>query len=331
MNMMTTLKWLHMAIGGILMLSLSVMIAPLAVPAGMAPPLAARAPQPQPVDAVAAQAGAAPLAGDYSGVVALQFTVAGVYSDTLVLPPPPAEGAPAPPDLGVIDLALKLSQSSGALSGHVSLDKTLVFAVAHTIQSGNGTLKIGPYVSGSFDGSKLTLVSERVAATLDGQPIQRQFRLSGTLGASDGSTISGEYRETLWGAARQPITVVGAFTLQRPVFPTDAPAPGNKAPDAAADSAITSQGKAITINVLSNDRDANGDTLTITAVSKPQFGSVTISGQSVIYTPNASFVGRDSFSYFVSDGQDNTSAGSVTVTVGGQSGSATLYLPLIRR
>src|SRR5688500_17839535 len=98
MNMMPTLKWLHMTIGGILMLSLSVMIAPLAVPARMAPPLAARAPQPQPVDAVAAQAGAAPLAGDYSGVVALQFTVAGVYSDTLVLPPP-AEGASAPPDM----------------------------------------------------------------------------------------------------------------------------------------------------------------------------------------------------------------------------------------
>jgi hypothetical protein len=324
-------KWLSITIVGALMLSLGVMITPVFGVRGMARPTAALALQPQTIDAAAVGANAAQLVGDYSGVVKLQFTAAGVYSDTLATPPPPAAGAPAPPDMGNIDLALHLSQNGSALSGYVSLDKTLVFAAAHTITNGSATLKIGPYVNGSFDGTNLTLVSERVAATLSGQPIQRQFRLSGAISASDGSRISGEYRETMWGATHQPVTVIGAFTLQRPVFATGAPDTSNKPPNTVADNAATPRGKAVTINVLANDTDPNGDALTITAVSKPQFGAATTNGQNVTYTPNVGFAGQDSFSYFVSDGHGNTTAGSVTVTVGGQPGSNTIYLPLVRR
>jgi hypothetical protein len=225
--------------------------------------------------------------------------------------------------LGNIDLALKLGQNGSALSGYVSLDKTLVFAEAHTIKNGNVTVKIGPYVTGSLNGKKLTLVSERVATTLSGRPIQRQFQLSGTIGTGDGSKITGEYRETLWGATRQPVTVLGTFTLQRTVFATGVPDIGNQAPDTVADSATTSQGTAVTINVLANDTDVDGDPLTITTVSRPQFGTATTNGQNVTYTPNAGFAGQDSFSYFVSDGHDHTTAGSVTVAVYGPGGPPT--------
>lgn len=327
-------RWLKITIAGVLMLSLGVMINLIFDLRGTAHPTTALVLQPQTVHAAAAEPGAAQLVGDYSGVVQLQFTVAGVYSDTLATPPPPAEGTPEPPDLGTIDLALNLSQNGNALNGYVSLDKTLVFTAEHTIQSGGAALKIGPYVNGSFDGTNLTLVSERVAATLGGDPIQRQFRLSGAISASDGSRISGEYRETLWGATHQPVTVLGAFTLQRTVFPTGAPDTSNKAPDTVADSATTTPGAAITINVLANDTDVDGDPLTITSVSKPQFGTATTNGQNVTYTPNAGFAGQDSFSYFVSDGHGNTTAGSVTVTVNGPGGppaSNRIYLPLLIR
>lgn len=266
------------------------------------------------------QNSAVQVAGDYSGVVKLQFTLVGVYSDTLATPQPPAAGTPALPDLGTIDLALPLNQTGNALSGYVGLDKTLIFTVEHTIQNSGTTLAIGPYVNGSFDGTNLTLTSERVATTLSGKPVQRQFRLTGAISHSDGSQLTGEYRETLWGVARQPVTMLGTFTLQRPVFEQNASDTSNKAPDTVADTATTAQGAAITIHVLANDTDANGDALTITSVSKPQFGTATTDGQNVTYTPNPSFVGNESFSYFISDGKGGTAAGSVTVTVNGPGG-----------
>ena len=298
---------------------------------GMTRPTAALAVQPQAIAAAAAGASAAQVAGDYSGAVKLQFTAAGVYSDTLATPPPPAAGQPEPPDMGAIDLALHLSQNSSTVNGYVSLDKTLVFTGTHTIKNGNITLKTGPNVNGSFNGTNLTLLSERLTGTLSGQPIQRQFRLTGAISASDGSRISGEYRETMWGATHQPVTVVGAFTLQRPVFDTVAPDTSNQAPTTLADTAATPRGIAVTINVLANDTDPNGDALTITAVSKPQFGAATTNGQNLTYTPKAGFAGQDSFSYFVSDGHGNTTAGSVTVIVGGQLEGHLIYLSLVRR
>jgi hypothetical protein len=283
----------------------------------------------QPQTAYAAEPGAAQLVGSYSGEVELQFTVAGVFSETLNTQPPAN-----PPDLGSIDLSLQLSQNGNGISGYVSLDKTLVFSTAHVLPNNNGVLKIGPYVNGSFDGTNLTLMSEQVAATIGGQPVKRQFRLTGAINASDGSQISGQYRETLWGATRQPVTVLGTFSLQRTVFPSGGPDGSNQPPTTTADTATTAPGTPVTINVLANDTDADGDPLTVTGVSNPQFGTATTDGQKVTYNPNVGFTGQDSFSYFVSDGQGHTTAGSVTVNVGGSGGppgSNKIYLPLVRK
>jgi hypothetical protein len=315
---------LNITIVGLLLPSLAVMLSPLFGWRELSQPDVTLTSHPQAAYTIAAT-DMAQLIGDYSGEVQLHATVAGVYSDTLAAPPN-AET----PDLGAIDLALNLSQSGSTVSGYVSLDKTLVFAVAHSFPNGNSTLKIGPYVNGSFDGTNLTLLSEKVDATLGGQPIQRQFQLSGAISASDGSRISGEYRETLWGATHQPVTMLGTFTLQRLVFATDGPDPNNKAPPTVADIITTMQGIAVTINVLANDSDSNGDSLTITGVSKPQFGQATTDGNSVTYAPNATFTGNDTFSYFVSDGKGGVAASSVTIIVLGQSGKI-VYLPVILR
>ncbi|MEZ4674345.1 MAG: hypothetical protein R2932_08895 [Caldilineaceae bacterium] len=171
------------------------------------------------------QTGAAQVAGAYRGTVDLQVTVAGLYSDTL-----PTTTITDTPDLGRIDLALQISQTGNVLTGYVDLDKTLVFSVEHTIQSEGKTRQIGPYVNGSSNGTTVTLLSERVTTTLNGRAIQRQFWVTGTISQSDGSQLTGEYRETLWGAARKPATVVGTFTLQRAVFGNNAPDTSNQIP-----------------------------------------------------------------------------------------------------
>ncbi len=280
-----------------------------------------------------AENSAVQLVGTYSGVVDLNVTVGGVYSDTLAIPAP-AEGAPAPPDLGNIDLSLELTQSGNAISGHVSLDKTLVFNVEHTSGTGANSIEIGPYVYGVIDVTKFTLESEKASSVIGGRTIQRQFRLTGTSISSDGSKVSGEYRETLWGYTNVPVTVIGAFSLVRPTFSTTVPVSNNESPTSVADTAATTQGVAVTINVLANDTDPGGDALTITSVSKPQFGTATTNGKTVTYTPNVDFVGNDTFSYFISDGKGGAATGSVTVKVGqtgGETEGQSIYLPVIVR
>ena len=71
---------------------------------------------------------------------------------------------------------------------------------------------------------------------------------------------------------------------------------------------------AISLNVLANDTDAAGDSLSIVGFHDgPKHGSVTVApdGKTVLYTPNLDYSGTDSFVYCVSDGhggQDNANA-----------------------
>ncbi len=69
------------------------------------------------------------------------------------------------------------------------------------------------------------------------------------------------------------------------------------------------------IMVLLNDNDIDGDSLTVIGVTQPPHGSVTFSASTVFYTPQANFVGADSFSYTVNDGHGGTDTAVVTVTV----------------
>lgn len=264
------------------------------------------------------------LTGAYSGIVALDFTAGGVFSGTLDTPTETDDL----PDLGRIDLSLQLVQSSGAVSGYVTLDETLVFDTQHTVNDGTALIEVGPYVSGGMSGSDFSLHSEKVSVVLGGQTVERQFQLTGTTTAADGSEISGEYRETVWGYANEPVTVVGRFILQRPVFETVLPEGGGVLV-AMADQVTTPKDTPVTIDVLANDTATVGSTLVITSVSNPQFGTVVTNGQTVTYIPNTNFVGQDNFSYVVSASNGNTATGSVMVTVGG--GAGEIYLPLIMR
>ncbi len=90
----------------------------------------------------------------------------------------------------------------------------------------------------------------------------------------------------------------------------------NIPPTAVADFATTSQNTAVTISILANDFDFDGDYLTVQSTTTPAHGSVVIdSSRTVIYTPNNGYSGPDSFSYTVSDGFGGTSTATVNVMV----------------
>jgi hypothetical protein len=91
----------------------------------------------------------------------------------------------------------------------------------------------------------------------------------------------------------------------------------NHPPTAADYTATTREGTPVTVAVLANDSDPDGDPLTVTAVSPPAHGTVVVNpDQTVTYLPDAGFRGAtDTFTYTVSDGRHRTATGTVSIAV----------------
>ncbi|HBE70599.1 MAG TPA: hypothetical protein DDW52_20835, partial [Planctomycetaceae bacterium] len=91
--------------------------------------------------------------------------------------------------------------------------------------------------------------------------------------------------------------------------------PANAAPIAVNDSGATAEDQAVTVDVLANDSDPEGDALSIASVTQPGSGSAAIVGGNVEYSPAANFHGSDSFTYTIVDTAGNTATATVSVTV----------------
>jgi hypothetical protein len=90
----------------------------------------------------------------------------------------------------------------------------------------------------------------------------------------------------------------------------------NNDPIAENDSTETDENTEVTIDVLANDSDPDGDELIIANASDGDNGFVTINDdQTITYTPNEGFSGEDSFEYTINDGQDGFATAAVFVTV----------------
>ncbi|MCX8925741.1 tandem-95 repeat protein [Vibrio parahaemolyticus] len=91
--------------------------------------------------------------------------------------------------------------------------------------------------------------------------------------------------------------------------------PVNDAPVAKDDIATTQEDTAVTIDVLPNDSDVDGDKLSIESVSVPkEQGTVEVVDGKLVFTPAESFNGDAEITYTVTDGQ-LTDEAKVTVTV----------------
>ena len=96
---------------------------------------------------------------------------------------------------------------------------------------------------------------------------------------------------------------------------TTPPPPVNDPPLAVDDAAETPEDTSVTIDVLGNDSDPNGNTLTVVEVSAPTHGTAVVDTGAVVYTPEPDFHGTDRFTYVVGDGSRLTARAAVEVTV----------------
>ncbi|MFV3411075.1 retention module-containing protein [Pseudomonas sp. NY15436] len=89
----------------------------------------------------------------------------------------------------------------------------------------------------------------------------------------------------------------------------------NDAPTLVADTAATKEDTAVKIDVLANDKDVDGDSLSVSSATASN-GTVVINADGTLtYTPKSNFSGNDTISYTVSDGHGGTATSTVAVSV----------------
>ncbi|MDP3979068.1 MAG: Ig-like domain-containing protein [Pseudomonas sp.] len=141
---------------------------------------------------------------------------------------------------------------------------------------------------------------------------------SASLSLAPGQSASTSLSVTSSGSAAAAYYDLSVSTSQAPTssatltYVVEAGA-SNSAPVAVDDPVSLSSIAPITIAVLANDSDADGDALNIVAFSQGAKGSVKLNGNGTLtYTPAKSFKTGDQFGYSISDGQSTASA---TVTI----------------
>ena len=124
-------------------------------------------------------------------------------------------------------------------------------------------------------------------------------------------SVDGDYN----GAATFEYTLMDAGGATDTATVTVTINPMNDPPRATNDTRTIAEDNSVTIPVLENDSDVEGDTLTISGVGAAAHGTAEIEGTGIKYTPNEDYNGTDSFTYTISDGKDGTATAQVNITV----------------
>ena len=153
------------------------------------------------------------------------------------------------------------------------------------------------------DGNQLTV-------TIETQPSNGSVEVNdnGTVTYTPNSDFSGtdEFRYRISDGRDGTDTAIVRIAVQKP----------NNPPVAQDNRATTKYSQPITIDVLSNDNDPDGEQLTVTIEAQPSNGSAVVNDNgTVTYTPNSDFSGTDEFRYRISDGRDGTDTAIVRIAV----------------
>lgn len=112
--------------------------------------------------------------------------------------------------------------------------------------------------------------------------------------------------------------------------------PVNDAPIAGDDSYTVQEDGVLTVDVtgglLATDMEIDGDAISTILVSGPSYGTLNLNADgSFTYTPNADYVGSDSFTYRVTDGTLQSNLATVSLTVTAQNDAPMNTVPGRRR
>lgn len=211
-----------------------------------------------------------------------------------------------------VDIIVRLY---GAASGGTAVYTQLISNV--DVQDGLYSFQFGSASSPFL--AALALPECWLDITIDGTTLSPRQRLvavpyalvAGGLSFADGATIKQIGSELVY------VSSSGQTNLLRMTLYTP-----NVAPVAMSDGAETETNAAVTIQVTTNDVDANNDALTVVQVRDPTNaagqvqGDAALEGESAVrYTPIGNFTGTVGFVYVIADGRGGMSTGAVRVVV----------------
>ncbi|AQR63000.1 hypothetical protein BZG35_16040 [Brevundimonas sp. LM2] len=204
--------------------------------------------------------------------------------------------------------------------------------VAQVTEGGSGTQGLNFTVYRLGDTAGETTVTYAFAGTgIDAADFQDSTALSGAIIFADGETsrtltlnLAGDLTVEDDEAIRLTIVAPTDVMVASPFAQTVVLNDDNTAPIAVNDAFVTLPGEAVSGDVRANDSDPDGDPLNVTLVTGPASGTLVLNDSgSFTYTPNAGFVGTDTFIYSVFDGQvlaQATASIAVTAPGGGTTG-----------
>jgi len=102
----------------------------------------------------------------------------------------------------------------------------------------------------------------------------------------------------------------------------------NDVPIAKEDNITTARNKAVTIDVLANDSDADNEPITIKSITQPNSGTAKIKNNKIAYIPNKIFFGKDKVEYTVTDSHGATDKGFIMIIVNEEPSIVSLELTL---
>lgn len=183
--------------------------------------------------------------------------------------------------------------------------------ITPTITPGGPTLTLPATPTQFFPPTNTPTPDLNATATTNALLTQGAYLLTQTAQAATANAIA-----TATANAQATGTAQAGMTATAEAILT-ATAGANRPPRAVRDEVTTLMNTPVTVNVLANDSDPDGDPITISSFDalSEQGGVVTCTASACTYTPPAGFVGSDTFRYTISDGRGGTDSARVVVTV----------------
>jgi large repetitive protein len=108
----------------------------------------------------------------------------------------------------------------------------------------------------------------------------------------------------------------GAPSTTPPGAPVPSPSTLNRPPIAAADTAVVTDGHGVVIRPLLNDRDPDGDRVSVVAIRKARVGTTTMTATTVTYTAAADRPGTvEVVGYTIGDGRGGRAGATIRIEV----------------